>query len=110
MRKTLNILAVGALATASLTAAAGGVPPAGRLLAAQCAQCHGTNGHSSSGIESLAGENATELYQNLLEMKYSTYNSIMVAHAQGYTDDELRLIADYFGSLNTNTTGSSSHE
>ncbi|WP_434149817.1 c-type cytochrome [Methylocaldum gracile subsp. desertum] len=71
-------------------------PPAGRLLAAQCAQCHGTDG---SGYESLAGESADELYDELIERKYRPVEDIMDRQARGYTDDQLRLIADYLGSL-----------
>lgn len=73
-------------------------PPAGRLLAAQCAQCHGTGG-SGRGFEELAGESAQEIYGDLREMKYRTrIESIMDRQARGYTDQQLRAIADYFGS------------
>lgn len=74
-------------------------PPAGRLLAAQCAQCHGTGG-SGRGFDELAGESAQELYGELREMKYRTrIESIMDRQARGYTDQQLRTIADYFASL-----------
>lgn len=74
-------------------------PPAGRLLAAQCAQCHGTGG-SGRGFDELAGESARELYGELREMKYRTrIESIMDRQARGYTDQQLRTIADYFASL-----------
>ena len=33
-------------------------PPAGRLLASNCFQCHGYNGKSSIGFEDLAGESS----------------------------------------------------
>lgn len=73
-------------------------PPApGRLLASQCAQCHGTNG--SGGFEELAGESARELYDELIEMKYRRgTESIMDLAARAYSDAELRLIADWFAS------------
>jgi cytochrome c553 len=75
-------------------------PPAGRLLAAQCAQCHGTGGQSASGIDSLAGESASELYSEMLEMKYSQdTGDIMHRQARGYTEEQIRLIANYYATL-----------
>lgn len=75
-------------------------PPAGRLLASQCAQCHGTNGQSVGGIDKLAGESAQEIYQELLEMKYSSKtNDLMHRQAKGYNESQLWLISQYYGSL-----------
>jgi cytochrome c553 len=74
-------------------------PPAGRLLAAQCAQCHGTDGNGP-GFDELAGKSASELYNELMEMKARAYiESIMDRQARGYTDAQLQLISDYFASL-----------
>ena len=81
------------------TFGAAAAPPAGRLLAAQCAQCHGTNGNGR-GFDDLSSESASELYNELSEMKYRTrIESIMDRQARGYTDAQLRAIADYFASL-----------
>jgi cytochrome c553 len=67
--------------------------PAGRLLASQCAQCHGTNG-AGPGFDSIAGKD--DLYHELLEMKYRSHiEGIMDRQARGYTDYQLRLISDY---------------
>lgn len=88
-------VALGCLAGGTAKAA----PPAGRLLAAQCAQCHGTGG-SGRGFEELAGESAQELYSELREMKYRTrIESIMDRQARGYTDQQMRAIADYLAGL-----------
>ena len=66
----------------------------GRTLAANCFQCHGTDGY---GLEHLAGESASEIINELQEMKLeSARKEIMNVHAQAYTDAEIRLIADYF--------------
>lgn len=52
------------------------------------------------GFDELAGESARELYGELREMKYRTrIESIMDRQARGYTDQQLRTIADYFASL-----------
>lgn len=66
----------------------------GRLLASNCFQCHGTNGH---GMESLAGKSAAEISEELYEMKQKPASAdIMNVHAQGYTTDQINMIADYF--------------
>jgi sulfide dehydrogenase cytochrome subunit len=74
------------------------VSPPGRLLASQCAQCHGTDGNAVSGFESIAGED--DIYGELMEMKRkSVPESIMDRQARGYTDEQIRLIADYLRSI-----------
>ena len=72
-------------------------PPAGRLLATQCFQCHGTNGRSRSEIDSIDDEDADDLLEELLEMKASDEVTVMNQQAKAYSDAELRLIADYLG-------------
>lgn len=74
-------------------------PPVGRLLASQCFQCHGTNGQSKSGIDSIAGKNATDLYNELLDMKTKTESDVMYQQAKVYSDAELQAIADYLATL-----------
>ena len=70
-------------------------PPAGQLLASQCAQCHGTNG-AGPGFDKIAGKPAEDLYGDLLEMKYTTeIESIMDRQARGYTDAQLRQLAQW---------------
>jgi cytochrome c553 len=69
-------------------------PSRGQALAAQCAQCHGTDG--TGGFESLAGRGGASLYNGLLEMKYRPVEGIMDHQARGYTDEQLWLIAEYF--------------
>lgn len=71
----------------------------GRLLASNCFQCHGTNG--SGGFERLTGETASEIYQELKEFANGSEDpqSIMAAHAMGFTDAQLRAMAVYFSSL-----------
>lgn len=67
----------------------------GRSLAANCFQCHGTNGYA--GELKIAGESASEIIEELNEMKpRSPGANIMNVHAQAYTTEEIKLIADYF--------------
>lgn len=76
-----------------VAAAPAGAEP-GRLLASQCAQCHGTNG-AGPGFDELAGKSSYDLFHDLLEMKYRRIEGIMDRQARGYTDEQLRLISDY---------------
>jgi cytochrome c553 len=70
-------------------------PPPGRLLASNCFQCHGTNG-KGPGFESLAGKSSAEIYKDLLEMRSGQEGSgLMVKHAMGYTDAQLRLLSGW---------------
>ena len=71
-------------------------PAAGRLLASQCAQCHGTDGYAVSGFESLAGESVSEIISEFREMHRDLTPDIMDLQARGYTDEEVRLIAEFF--------------
>lgn len=66
------------------------VPP-GRLLAAQCSMCHGTNGRGP-GFARIAGENK---YGDLREMARRRVENIMDRQARGYTDEQLRLLSEY---------------
>ena len=72
---------------------------AGRLLASQCAQCHGTDGVSKTGIDSLVGESRNEIIKEMRKMKNSTSHKIMNLQAKGYTTEQVAMIADYFASL-----------
>lgn len=101
-----------ALALLLATAAAHGAPPAGRLLASQCAQCHGTNGQAVAGMEKLAGESESEIYGELIKMKANIKpDEIMHRQAAGYSDAQIRLMARYFATggrtTATSSTGSS---
>lgn len=69
---------------------------AGRLLGSQCAQCHGTNGVSSTEWDSIAGED--ELESEMFEDD----EPIMSAQAHGYTSEEIILIGNWLKTLKTN--------
>ncbi|WP_051347104.1 c-type cytochrome [Thiomicrorhabdus chilensis] len=67
----------------------------GRLLASQCAQCHGTNGYSVNEWDSLAGESAAELVEEMLEIQNGEEAPIMQAQAHGYTQSEIEALASW---------------
>lgn len=86
-------------------------PPPGRLLASNCFQCHGTNG--GGGFERLAGMSASEIVNELKEMRFKNLPGIMEVHARGYTDAQLQLIGNYFasqGRVTETTYGGTSHD
>jgi len=89
------LLAGTAFATPALAQA--GDANAGRFLAAACANCHGTNGRALEGMPALAGMPAARLTQTMNEFK-SGARSATVMHqiARGYTDEQIRLLAEYF--------------
>lgn len=64
----------------------------GRLLGSQCAQCHGTNGVSSSGIDSIKGED------NLTHEIYDD-DALMNAQANGYTSTEILAIESWLNNI-----------
>ena len=90
IRDTVTQLAV-AVSVASVAAAE---PHPGRLLASNCFQCHGTNG--SGGFDGLRGSN--EILSELRKFASGAEDptGIMAAHAKGYTDEQMQLIADFF--------------
>jgi cytochrome subunit of sulfide dehydrogenase len=66
----------------------------GRNLAANCFQCHGTNGYA--GELKIAGQSASGIISEFNEMKTKPVgDNIMNVHARGYTDAEVKLIADF---------------
>lgn len=87
-------LAVGAGAAAQGAA----VDRQARTWAAACAACHGTDGRAQGGMPVLAGRNADELLQILLAFRSGQRQpaTVMHQHAKGYTDDELRRLAQVF--------------
>ena len=72
-------------------------PHPGRLLASNCFQCHGTNGNALGDMRRLADRDADDIYEDLLDMRAGAANTnVMHLQARSYTDEQLRLIADYF--------------
>ncbi len=75
-------------------------PMVNRLLAAQCAQCHGTNGYAVGDMDGLFDESYKDLYEDLMGMRSEDRpEGIMDHQALGYTDDQIRRIALYYGML-----------
>jgi cytochrome subunit of sulfide dehydrogenase len=71
-----------------------------RLWASSCAACHGTDGKAEGAGFSLAGHSAEDLYKHLIGYKNGTIPAtVMHQHAKGYSDHELRLLAEHFAAI-----------
>jgi len=86
------------------------IPDGARLLASQCFQCHGTDGYSRTGIDSLSGESGAELVDEMLEMVYETDDDLMHYQARGYSEEQVRAIAAYIASLSGYSGGEDDYE
>jgi len=85
------LLIAGSLSSLTLAAS----PPAGRLLASSCFQCHGSDG-KGPGFERLAGRSAQEIYDEMKELQVGTEGSgLMNRHALGYTDPQLKQLSQW---------------
>ncbi len=69
----------------------------GAMLSASCEGCHGTYGRSPGAIPTIAGK-STEYLREALEGFRSGERqaTVMGRHMKGYSDEEIRLISEYF--------------
>ena len=72
----------------------------GRNLAAQCANCHGTNGNAQPGGFPLAGRDRKYIIDQMAAFKSGARSgpasTIMHQLAKGYSDEQIALMADFF--------------
>lgn len=104
--RSRRLAVAGAWLAASLSAvAAAQTSPSEREVrtwAAACAACHNTDGRSVGGMPALAGRPGDDLYRALIEFRTGKRPAtVMHQHARGYTEDELRAIADWFSAVKT---------
>jgi cytochrome c553 len=68
-----------------------------RNLAATCANCHGTNGNAVGDMKPLAGVAASKIVAMVADYKSGNQPAtIMHQIAKGYTDEQIKLVAEYF--------------
>ena len=100
MRNSIRFLHLTLLLSASLAL----VPSApaeelsrAALLSASCEGCHGTGGRSPGAIPAIAGKSADYLRETLESFRSGKKEAtVMGRHANGYSDEEIRQIAEYF--------------
>ncbi len=94
-------LALGVLA--ALPAAAPAAEPnlMGRNIGVTCFGCHGTDGKSQGVAPSLHGKKAQEIIDKMHAFRAGKdpEATIMDRIARGYTDEQIRAVADYFANL-----------
>jgi cytochrome subunit of sulfide dehydrogenase len=99
-RRAGSLLAASVLAgLAAAPAAAQGSDRQARVWAATCVTCHGTGGLAQqAGIPPITGRDADQMLRTLLEFKNGQRPAatVMHQHAKGYTDEELKRIAQFF--------------
>jgi sulfide dehydrogenase cytochrome subunit len=72
----------------------------GKILASTCFACHGTDGRSNGSIPSIYGYPVETLYRNMKSFQDgSRPATVMDRHAKGYTDEEIKLIAEYLSNI-----------
>lgn len=71
-----------------------------RLWAASCSACHGPHGKAEGAGLYIAGVPADKLYTALQDFRSGKRQAtVMHQHAKGYSDDELKALADYFSKI-----------
>ena len=87
------------LATGLLLVPAGQAEDLSRaaMLSASCEGCHGTYGRSPGAIPPIAGKSAEYLRETLESFRSGEAEAtVMGRHVKGYSEEEIRLIAEYF--------------
>lgn len=72
-------------------------------LAATCANCHGTNGVSVAGdsIPAINGLTSAQIQERMLGYKDGSLpGTIMPQLAKGYTEEQIKIVADVLGKKN----------
>jgi sulfide dehydrogenase cytochrome subunit len=101
MRPTTRFLSIcaGILAQQFIYAPAAQAAPTARMMADTCAMCHGTDGRAVGKMEKLYGKRAGKIEDELLEFKNEGKGRVMAPMMKAYTDEQIRMIAEYFESL-----------
>jgi len=73
------------------------IPDPGRVLAANCANCHNTNGRSLGGMPALAGRPKEAIVRQMRDFRSGARPAtVMHQIAKGYTDQQIEALASYF--------------
>lgn len=89
-----------ALCAAPFARAQSGYPYTARDVAANCANCHGTEGRAVSGMPRLAGRARGDITRAMKEFRDGKRaGTVMPQLAKGYTDAEIDAMARYFASM-----------
>lgn len=96
-REMAHALIVGTLLSALCLGTQAADIQLARNLAATCANCHGIDGRSVGSVLSLAGQSAQDIVTKLGEFKDGKRPAtIMHQIAKGLSDEQVKLVAEYF--------------
>ena len=97
LRCAVAITALGTLINSASAADVGPYANLDRDIAANCANCHGTDGRGRGVIPSLAGQDAAVIVQRMKEFRDGRRAAtVMQQLAKGYTDAQIEAAAAYF--------------
>ncbi len=86
-----------AIAITGLGVARDGLAQDTRYLAANCANCHGTDGRGDGVIPRLAGVSASYIVEQMQAFRNGRRQAtVMHQLAKGYSDAQVSALADYF--------------
>jgi sulfide dehydrogenase cytochrome subunit len=89
------VLAAGALAPAAVLAQQDAT--AGRYVAANCANCHGTHGVAKGAMPSLAGQKREQIVEQMRAFRDGKRPATLMHQlAKGYTDAQIEAVAEFF--------------
>ncbi|MEA3291308.1 MAG: c-type cytochrome [Pseudomonadota bacterium] len=72
----------------------------GMLIGALCETCHGPEGEGVPGVPELAGMEVEDMMDTMKDFATGEEETtIMDRHAEGYTEEEIRDVAEYFTDL-----------
>lgn len=75
------------------------------VLANSCAACHGPAGRSPGSIPTIAGKDSAYIRNSLRAFRDGELEAtVMDRIARGYTDQEIDLIADFYGAAREQET------
>lgn len=96
--KSFSCAVVAALLASSFSMAFAQDADQARSWAASCSNCHGTNGVSSPGRETLAGMPEEMMIKKMQDFKAGRAPAATIMHqlAKGYDDAQIAAIAKYF--------------
>jgi len=100
MKKRVSNVLIATSIVVSLFSVSAQAVERGELLATMCVTCHGPNGKGSKTIPKLKGLEISDIVESMNGFKTGEESStIMDRHAEGYTDKEIQLLAEYFVGL-----------
>lgn len=97
-RMTWGLLMAGALFASSAAAQSTGYDPIqARYLAANCANCHGTDGNAKDGMKALAGYDKDEFVKAMTGFKTGRKPATLMHQlSKGYSDEQIATLAEFF--------------